>query len=138
MCIRDSLHWGALDQVEQTRQLAAMQPQSIEEMTARLEQTVKQQPDSAEGWYFLGRTYMAQERAGDAAKAFERAVEIAGRAPELLGQWAQALYFAEGKQWNEQLQGLTDEALKADPEAVSYTHLDVYKRQGSGCPAPGR
>nr|WP_313404792.1 c-type cytochrome biogenesis protein CcmI [Pseudomonas sp.] len=117
------LHWGALDQVEQTRQLAAMQPQSIEEMTARLEQTVKQQPDSAEGWYFLGRTYMAQERAGDAAKAFERAVEIAGRAPELLGQWAQALYFAEGKQWNEQLQGLTDEALKADPEEVTSLGL---------------
>lgn len=117
------LHWGALDQVEQTRQLAAMQPQSIEEMTARLEQTVNQQPDSAEGWYFLGRTYMAQERAGDAAKAFERAVEIAGRAPELLGQWAQALYFAEGKQWNEQLQGLTDEALKADPEEVTSLGL---------------
>ena len=117
------LHWGALDQVEQTRQLAAMQPQSIEEMTARLEQTVKQQPDSAEGWYFLGRTYMAQERAGDAAKAFERAVEIAGRAPELLGQWAQALYFAEGKQWNERLQALTDEALQADPEEVTSLGL---------------
>jgi cytochrome c-type biogenesis protein CcmH len=117
------LHWGALDQVEQTRQLAAMQPQSIEEMTARLEQTVKQQPDSAEAWYFLGRTYMAQERAGDAAKAFERAVQIAGRAPELLGQWAQALYFAEGKQWNEQLQALTDEALKADPQEVTSLGL---------------
>lgn len=117
------LHWGALDELEQSRQLAAMQPQSIEEMTARLEQTVKQQPDSAEGWYFLGRTYMAQERAGDAAKAFERAVEIAGRAPELLGQWAQALYFAEGKQWNEQLQGLTDEALQADPEEVTSLGL---------------
>jgi cytochrome c-type biogenesis protein CcmH len=117
------LHWGALDELEQSRQLAAMQPQSIEEMTARLEQTVKQQPDSAEGWYFLGRTYMAQERAGDAAKAFARAVEIAGRAPELLGQWAQALYFAEGKQWNEQLQGLTDEALQADPEEVTSLGL---------------
>lgn len=117
------LHWGALGQVEQTRQLAAMQPQSIEEMTARLEQTVKQQPDSAEAWYFLGRTYMAQERASDAAKAFERAVGIAGRAPELLGQWAQALYFAEGKQWNQQLQGLTDEALKADPQEVTSLGL---------------
>ena len=110
------LHWGAVDEVVQTRQLAAAQPQSIEEMTARLEQTVQQQPESAEAWYFLGRTYMAQERAGDAAKAFERAVEIAGRAPELLGQWAQALYFAEGKQWSEQMQTLTDEALKADLE----------------------
>lgn len=117
------LHWGAVDEVVQTRQLAAAQPQSIEEMTARLEQTVQQQPDSAEAWYFLGRTYMAQERASDAAKAFERAVEIAGRAPELLGQWAQALYFAEGKQWSEQMQALTDEALKADPQEVTSLGL---------------
>ena len=117
------LHWGAVDEVVQTRQLAAAQPQSIEEMTARLEQTVQQQPESAEAWYFLGRTYMAQERAGDAAKAFERAVEIAGHAPELLGQWAQALYFAEGKQWSEQMQTLTDEALKADPEEVTSLGL---------------
>lgn len=117
------LHWGAVDEVVQTRQLAAAQPQSIEEMTARLEQTVQQQPESAEAWYFLGRTYMAQERAGDAAKAFERAVEIAGRAPELLGQWAQALYFAEGKQWSEQMQALTDEALKTDAQEVTSLGL---------------
>jgi cytochrome c-type biogenesis protein CcmH len=117
------LHWGALAQVEQTRQLAAQQPQSIEEMTARLEQSLKDNPESAEAWYFLGRTYMAQERAGDAAKAFEQAVKLAGRAPELLGQWAQALYFAGGKQWNDQLQALTDEALKADPQEVTSLGL---------------
>lgn len=117
------LHWGAIDQVEMTRQMAAQQPQSIEEMTARLEQTVKDQPDSAEAWYFLGRTYMAQERANDAAKAFEQAVNLAGRAPELLGQWAQALYFARDKQWSDELQALTDEALKADPEEVTSLGL---------------
>ncbi|MFH6601576.1 c-type cytochrome biogenesis protein CcmI [Ectopseudomonas khazarica] len=117
------LHWGAIGELEQTRLLAAQQPQSIEEMTARLEQAVKEQPQSAEAWYFLGRTYMAQERAGDAAKAFEQAVNLAGRAPELLGQWAQALYFAEGKQWSERLQALTDEALKGDPQEVTSLGL---------------
>lgn len=117
------LHWGALDQLEQARELASRQPQSIEEMTARLEQSVREQPQSAEAWYFLGRTYMAQERAADAAKAFEQAVKIAGRAPELLGQWAQALYFAGDKQWNEQLQALTDEALQADPQEVTSLGL---------------
>ncbi|QFT22890.1 Formate-dependent nitrite reductase complex subunit NrfG [Pseudomonas sp. THAF187a] len=117
------LHWGAIDELEQTRLLAAQQPQSIEEMTARLEQAVKEQPQSAEAWYFLGRTYMAQERAGDAAKAFEQAVNLAGRAPELLGQWAQALYFAEGKQWSQRLQALTDEALKGDPQEVTSLGL---------------
>ena len=116
------LHWGAIDDVERARTFAA-QPKTIEEMTARLEAQVQSMPDSAESWYFLGRTYMAQERAGDAAKAFERAVTLGGRAPELLGQWAQALYFAGNRQWSPQLQALTDEALQADPAEVTSLGL---------------
>ena len=92
------LYWGAIDNVERARTFAE-QPQTIEAMTARLEASVKADPKSAEGWYFLGRTYMAQDRAADAAAAFERAVDTGGREPELLGQWAQALYFAGDKQW---------------------------------------
>ena len=116
------LHWGAIDDVERAQTFAA-QPKTIEEMTARLEAAVKSNPESAESWYFLGRTYMAQERAADAALAFERAVGVAGREPELLGQWAQALYFASDKQWTAQLQALTDEALKADPAEVTSLGL---------------
>ena len=116
------LYWGAIDDVERARTFAE-QPQTIEAMTARLEASVKADPKSAEGWYFLGRTYMAQDRAADAAAAFERAVDTGGREPELLGQWAQALYFAGDKQWTEQLQALTDEALKADPAEVTSLGL---------------
>lgn len=115
-------HWGAIDDVERARTFAD-QPKTIEEMTARLEAAVKNDPKSAESWYFLGRTYMAQERAGDASVAFERAIGVAGREPELLGQWAQALYFAGSKQWTPQLQALTDEALKGDPAEVTSLGL---------------
>lgn len=114
--------WGAIDDVERAQTFAA-QPKTIEEMTARLEAAVQNDPKSAESWYFLGRTYMAQERAADAAVAFERAIDVAGREPELLGQWAQALYFSGNKQWTEQLQALTDEALKADPAEVTSLGL---------------
>lgn len=116
------LYWGAIDDVERARTFVE-QPQTIEAMTARLEESVKADPKSVEGWYFLGRTYMAQERAADAAGAFERAVALAGRKPELLGQWAQALYFAGDKQWTEQLQALTDEALQTDPAEVTSLGL---------------
>jgi cytochrome c-type biogenesis protein CcmH len=119
------LHWGAGDKVALTRQLAEA-PQSVEDMTARLEQAVQLQPDAAEAWYFLGRAYMAQSRPADAASAFEKAANLAGRQPELLGQWAQALYFVADKQWSVQLQTLTDEALQADPqEATSLGLLGI-------------
>lgn len=116
------MHWGAIDQVEETLAFAD-QPRSIEDMTARLQQAVKDKPDSAEAWYFLGRTLMAQERAGEAANAFEKAVDLAGRDPSLIGQWAQAIYFAGDKTWTPQLQSLTDEALKADPAEVTSLGL---------------
>ncbi len=116
------LHFGAADKVELTREFAQA-PQSMEEMTQRLERAVAAQPDSAEGLYFLGRTYMAQDRPADAAKMFERAANLAGRQPELLGQWAQAQYFADGKKWSKQIQKLTDEALRADPKEVTSLGL---------------
>lgn len=116
------LHWGASDKVLLARQFSE-QPRSMEEMVVRLEQAVEAQPDSAEGWYFLGRAYMSQERPADSAKAFERVIALAGRQPELLGQLAQARYFANDRQWSEELQALTDEALKGDPQEVTTLGL---------------
>ena len=116
------LHFGASDKVELAREFARP-PTSMEDMTQRLERAVAAQPDSAEGLYFLGRTYMAQDRPADAVKMFERTLALAGRQPELLGQLAQARYFASGKQWSPEIQALTDEALKADPKEVTSLGL---------------
>jgi len=116
------LHWGASDKLELARQFAN-QPHSIEEMVDRLERAVKAQPDSAEAWYLLARTYMREERPKDAAAAYEQLIKLAGRQPDLLGQWAQALYFAEDRKWSPQMQQLTDEALRADPHEVTSLGL---------------
>ncbi|WBG62941.1 c-type cytochrome biogenesis protein CcmI [Pseudomonas citronellolis] len=116
------LHWGASEKLALSRELAEL-PHSMAEMTERLEKAVQAQPDSAEGWYFLGRTYMTQERFEDAAKAFERAANLSGRQSEVLGQWAQALYFANGKKMAGAAQALADEALKQNPEEVTTLGL---------------
>ena len=62
------LHWGASDALKLREELATA-PKTMDEMAARMEAVVKAQPESAEAWYFLGRTYMAQQRAADAALA---------------------------------------------------------------------
>lgn len=116
------LELGASDRVELSREFARP-PTSLADMTRRLERSVQAQPDSAENLYFLARSYMAQNRPGDAAQMFERSVALAGRQPELLGQWAQALYFASDKHFTPQVQTLTDEALQADPREVTSLGL---------------
>ncbi|PHN46104.1 c-type cytochrome biogenesis protein CcmI [Pseudomonas amygdali] len=116
------LQLGASDRVELSREFARP-PTSLADLTQRLERSVQAQPDSAENLYFLARSYMAQNRPGDAAQMFERSLALAGRSPELLGQWAQALYFASDKHFTAQVQALTDEALQADPNEVTSLGL---------------
>ena len=48
---------------------------------------------------------------------------VVARQPELLGQWAQAQYFADNRKWSDKVQALTDEALKADPKEVTSLGL---------------
>lgn len=112
-------HWGSSDKVALTLSLKE-QPKTAEEMIARLEETVRLQPDSVDAWYFLARTYMGEQRPKEAAQAYEKTIDMVGRQPDLLGQLAQALYFANGSQWSQSLQDIVDEALNQDPnEATS-------------------
>lgn len=115
-------HWGALDRIQESRELAAAMPKSLEEMTAKLEKGVKLQPENPKGWYFLARSYMAENRPAEAAQAFAKTIELAGREPELLGFWAQARFFAE-QNWTPELQALADEALAADPKEITTLGL---------------
>ena len=108
------LHYGASDKVQLSREFS-VPPTSMAQVTARLEQAVQMQPEAVEGVYILGRTYLSQNRPAQAAELFERAATLSGRQPEVLGQWAQALYFAQDRRWSEQIQALTDEALLGNP-----------------------
>jgi hypothetical protein len=48
---------------------------------------------------------------------------LGGGPSELLGHWAQALYFAGDRQWTPQLQALTDEALASNPQEAASLKL---------------
>lgn len=117
------LHWGSLDQLTLARQDTGHAAQSIEKITPRLEALVAATPDSSEGWSLLGRAYRAQGRVTDAAMAFERGATLAGRPAELLGRWAEALYFAGGRRWTPRLLALTDEALASNPQEPASLKL---------------
>jgi len=109
------LHWGGSEQVELARAYESA-PRTLEEMTARLEATVKAQPDAAQAWYFLGRAYMARQRYADAVLTFQKAAALANRPAEVIGQLAQAQFFAGDRQWTPEIQSLAAEALEADPQ----------------------
>lgn len=49
----------------------------VNQMVARLEARLKENPDDAQGQGMLGRSYMVMERFADAAKAYEKAMSLA-------------------------------------------------------------
>ena len=119
------LNVGALDRLSLSREMATP-ASSPAEMLSRLERTVQAQPDAPDALYLLARTYMSQNRASEAVPLFQRAAQLAGRPPELLGQWAQGMYFAAGRQWSGEIQALVDEALRGNPnESTSLGLLGI-------------
>lgn len=92
---------------------------AMTDLVRRLENIVSMQPDAPDVWYFLGRSYMNEQRHKDAAHAFERAMDTAGRQPEILTEWVQAKFFAEDSQWSGKLQEAIEIVLEADPNDAS-------------------
>lgn len=90
-------------------------PQEIGEIATKLAARLEKEPDNAEGWMVLARTYYAMNRHADAARAFERAVALNPDNAELLADYADALGAAQGGTLAGKPLELVQRALKIDP-----------------------
>ena len=91
------------------------QQMTLPEMAARLEQKLEEQPDNAQGWYLLGRTYMQMRRYGEAAKAFEKLHGLVGDEPGVLLPWADALAMQQGGKVSGKAFELVQRVLESNP-----------------------
>jgi len=63
---------------------------SVEEMLGVLVARLKETPEDSDGWFLLGRTYMAMNKYAKAAGAFEKLHQLVGEEPVVLLAWADA------------------------------------------------
>jgi len=63
----------------------------VGEMVAKLEQRLKEDPENAEGWQMLGRSYMYMQRFNDAATAYGKALALEENSAPILTEYAEAL-----------------------------------------------
>lgn len=103
------------------------QMEQIAAMLGRLEERLKAQPDDAEGWSMLGRSYSVLGRYPEAVEAFKRVVALATGNPPLLAQaladQADATAMAAGRQLAGEPEKLIAQALKADPKNLKALAL---------------
>ena len=86
-------HRVALDpQLAQARPPNAPAPQmSLDEMQAAIRERLQQDPEDAEGWFMLGRVFMAKQQFGDAVTAYQRSYDLIGEEPGVMFALADAL-----------------------------------------------
>ncbi len=88
---------------------------SVEQMMQQLSERLEEDPDDAEGWVMLARSYMITEQPIKAAEAYGNAYRIVGDDPALLADYAEARIVADKFQVNEESDALVQRALSLNP-----------------------
>lgn len=82
----------------------------------QLAQRLKEQPNNAEGWAMLARSYARLGRHADAVPAFVKAIALGGDDAWLLVDYADTLAVHSGRSLEGEPLQLVDRALKLDPK----------------------
>ncbi|MDO9075801.1 MAG: c-type cytochrome biogenesis protein CcmI [Rubrivivax sp.] len=109
-------------------QVAADDPHNMDEAqfaaaVEKLAERLKSEPDSAEGWAILARSYARMARHDEAVPAFEKAVALAPNDPALLADYADTVAMKNGRNLEGEPTELVERALKIDPDSAKALAL---------------
>ena len=119
---------GAIDREAQH----AVSAQQIEAMVARLAARMRENPDEADGWKLLGRSYAVLGRFDEAVDAYAKAAQRAPRDPQLLADFADALAMSRGERLAGEPEKLVLRALEIDPnnlKALALAGTAAFERR---------
>jgi cytochrome c-type biogenesis protein CcmH len=108
------------------------QSDQINQMVSRLAARLQDDPNDAEGWKMLGRSYLVLERFGDARKAFEQAVKMIPNDAQLLADLADTIAMTSGQSLEGRPMELINKALRVDPQnekALWLAGTAAYERK---------
>ncbi len=101
-------------------------------MIEGLEARLRDDPQDANGWFMLARSYAAMGRFVESANALGRVVELAPPDPRLLADYADVLAMAQGRNLQGKPTELIAQALDLDPDnqkALNLAASAAYQRQ---------
>lgn len=109
----NAAHASQQSQMSDEQQEQAQQEQMLAYIT-ELQQHLEKEPDDGKAWYNLGQTLVGAGEFDIAITAFEQVIRIEGEQADLLGAIAQASYYRNNQQIDEQVQSFIDKALALD------------------------
>jgi len=115
---------GEQEQIAQhNQQLETTEENKTEAIIGKIQDKLRQDPNSAENWVKLGDAYMQNNDFDSALVCYGNAEKIDGRKQTTRGLMATALYLQANQQITPQVQQFLDEALAQDPKEVSALSL---------------
>ena len=111
---------------------AAVTAEQIDDMVGRLAARLREDPEDAEGWKMLGRSYAVLGRFGEAADAYAKAAMRAPRDAQLLADFADALAMARGRSLQGEPEKLVLRALEIEPrnlKALALAGTAAFERK---------
>ena len=96
-------------------QSGEMTPQQIEANVGKLAKRLEANPNDAQGWVMLGRSYTMMERYADAAAAYGRATALKPSDASLWTDYAEALALSNGQRLEGKPMEAINRALQLDP-----------------------
>jgi cytochrome c-type biogenesis protein CcmH len=98
-------------------------PDKIREMAGKLAERLKQQPNDAQGWVMLARSYRVLGQYKDASGAYQHAIKLVSGDAQLLADYADALGMAQGQVLTGEPTRVIEQALKIDPNNIKALAL---------------
>lgn len=121
---------------------AAADTQQAPDLTVaaeRLAERLQSNPNDAEGWLLLGRTYRSIERFAQARDAFARASALVPETPDMLSEYAEAMGLAATPRGLAgEPESLLDRALELDPNHQRSLWLKGFALRQNGNAAAAR
>ena len=115
---------GEQEQIAQhNQQLETPEENKTEAIIGKIQDKLRQDPNSAENWIKLGDAYMQNNDFDSALVCYGNAERISGRQSTTQGLMAMALYLQANQQITPQVQQFLNEALAQDPKEVSALSL---------------
>ncbi len=90
---------------------------TIEEAIAKLQQRLVDEPNNADGWFMLAKTYMTTQQYPQAAAAYKSTIDLVGEDPQLLLGYADALAMSEGGRLTGSAKPIIEKVIEMVPDS---------------------
>lgn len=123
--------WESLHQYQHQQQLKQVMKSlhGPQDVVAQLKQHLQHKPNSAQGWYLLGRIYASQNQWPEAMEAFAKAYHLDPKSEPFAVNYAEGLWKMHHEAFNAEIRGIFQEILRRNPkqlDALSMLAIDAF------------